>query len=209
MPVPLHVSLRILAVALIFVSFHARAAEAPSEAERGSDFDFDLFGDSAPQSPEPFASSSAESAELRRAMLQAHPIAGLTTLGLMATTVVLGQLNFNDHFGTSGAGSGAYSTPHRVAAYSTAGALVVTAGLGILAPVPYEKRGGFDAGTVHKISAYGATAGMVGQVVLGVFASQALQSGDAKRLGELADAHQILGYATLGLLTTAALSWVF
>lgn len=40
-------------------------------------------------------------------MLTAHQIAGLTTLGLMATTVVLGQLNFDDHFSPSGAGSGA------------------------------------------------------------------------------------------------------
>src|SRR5690606_30220431 len=65
-------------------------------------------------------------ARLRRGMLTAHQIAGLTTLGLMATTVVLGQLNFDDHLSPSGAGSGAYATPHRIAAYSTAAAFALT-----------------------------------------------------------------------------------
>src|SRR5690606_11704201 len=78
-------------------------------------------------------------ARLRRGMLTAHQIAGQTTLGLMATTVVLGQLNFDDHFSPSGAGSGAYATPHRIAAYSTAAAFALTGGLAWVAPVPYEK----------------------------------------------------------------------
>lgn len=196
-----------LAAALLFlISLPARADDAGS---RDLQLDFDLFGDTDIVQREAADSSRAGRAELRRGMLQAHQIAGLTTLGLMATTVVLGQLNFNDHFSDSGAGTGDYSTPHRVAAYSAAGAFAITGSLALLAPVPYEKQGGFDAGTVHKLSALGATAGLAGQVALGFLANQALRSGDAVRLQSLADTHQVVGYATLTLLATAAAAWIF
>lgn len=142
-------------------------------------------------------------------MLTAHQIAGLTTLGLMATTVVLGQLNFDDHFSPSGAGSGAYATPHRIAAYSTAAAFALTGGLAWVAPVPYEKSPGFDAGSVHKIAALGAAAGMAAQVALGMVASDALRSGQARRFESVADLHRFTGYAALTLLATAAVACLF
>jgi len=185
----------------------AEAAATDRESETNLDFDFDLFGDGTKRSEEDPA--LAGRARLRRGMLQAHQIAGLTTLGLMATTVVLGQLNFDDHFSASGAGSGAYSTPHRIAAYSTAAAFAVTGGLALLAPVPYEKAPGFDAGTVHKLAAFGAVAGMAGQVALGMIAGDALRSGQARRFESVADLHRFTGYATLTLLATAAAAWLF
>lgn len=189
------------------------ALSPPSEGESAADeagfeLDFDLFDDGVAEEARQ-DSALAGRASLRRGMLQAHQIAGLSTLGLMTATVVLGQLNYNDHFGESGSGTGAYSTPHRIAAYGTAGAFAVTGALSLLAPVPYEQKGGFDTGSVHRIAAFGATAGLAGQIVLGVLAGQALRSGKAERLEQLGSAHRATGYITLALLTTAAVSWVF
>lgn len=191
------------------VAFPASAAALEEREAPGQEleFDFDLFGDTPAHVQED--PSLAERAALRRGMLQAHQIAGLTTLGLMTATVILGQLNFDDLFSDSGAGSGAYSTPHRLAAFGTAGAFAITGGLAFLAPVPYEKEGGFDAGTVHKIAAVGATAGLAGQIALGLVAGDALRSGQADRLERTADLHRITGFVTLTLLLTAASAWIF
>lgn len=189
------------------------ALSPPSEGESAADeagfeLDFDLFDDGVAEEARQ-DSALAGRASLRRGMLQAHQIAGLTTLGLMTATVVLGKLNYDDLFSESGGGSGKYSTPHHIAAYGTAGAFAITGGLSLLAPVPYERPGGFDAGTVHRIAAFGATAGLAGQIVLGVLAGRALRAGQANRLDRLGDLHQATGYATLALLTTAAIAWVF
>jgi len=78
-----------------------------------------------------------------------------------------------------------------------------------VAPVPYEKSPGFDAGSVHKIAALGAAAGMAGQVALGMVASDALRSGQARRFESVADLHRFTGYAALTLLATAAVAWLF
>lgn len=193
--------------AFLLVLSSPAEGEPPGSQDPDFDLDFNLFDDDIEVAlPDP---AIERSAGLRRGMLQAHQIAGLTTLGLMATTVVLGQLNYDDLFSETGAGTGKYSTPHHVAAYGTAGAFVITGGFSLLAPVPYEREGGFDAGTVHRIAAFGATAGLAGQVVLGILAGRAMRAGQADRLDRLGDLHQATGYLTLALLTTAAASWVF
>lgn len=194
-------------LAIMGAGLPVHAAAAPTDSE--FDLDFDLFEDEPAAKVVDADPSVAGRAALRRGMLQAHQIAGLTTLGLMATTVVLGQLNYDDLFGETGAGSGRWSTPHHVAAYATAGSFVLTGGLSLLAPVPYERPGGFDAGTVHRLAAFGAAAGLGGQVVLGILAGRAMRAGRADRLEQLGAIHQATGYATLALLSTAALSWVF
>lgn len=204
------ITLQLLASPIAALVFALSPQSGIEGAGGGTDFEleFDLFDDGALEAARPDP-QIGESAALRRRMLQAHQIAGLSTLGLMTATVVLGQLNYNDHFGESGSGTGAYSTPHRIAAYGTAGAFAVTGALSLLAPVPYEQKGGFDTGSVHRIAAFGATAGLAGQIVLGVLAGQALRSGKAERLEQLGSAHRATGYITLALLTTAAVSWVF
>jgi hypothetical protein len=132
----------------------------------------------------------------RRTMLRLHQGLGFAMAASMATTVVLGQLQFNDSF--RGGGDERTLLPwHRGFAIGTT-ALFTTVGLlGVLAPTPYEKESRWDTVRVHKILMFAATAGMLTQIVLGVLATD--------RYGQLSEvnlstAHQVVSYTTLGLV---------
>jgi hypothetical protein len=171
-----------------------------------SDFNFDLI-----ETPAPVADLKLDRAiTTRRTMLQAHQAMGLTTLSLMAATVVLGQLNYNDMYTRAGAHRGNLALSHRILAYTTSGAFVATASLSLFAPVPYEKRApGLDTATIHRTSVALASAGMVTQLVLGFVTARQADAGNGHRLEGYIKAHQIIGYTTLACLTTAAVVWVF
>ncbi|HEY0840529.1 MAG TPA: hypothetical protein VGD74_10120, partial [Vulgatibacter sp.] len=97
-----------------------------SDAGPGS-MDFDLFGDTEAQKEASIDPTLAGRIETRRTMLQTHQILGLSTLALMTTSAVLGQLNYMDVYGGGGGRTGDFLTAHRVATYSSAGAFLATA----------------------------------------------------------------------------------
>ena len=138
-------------------------------------------------------------------MLTFHQGLGIATWSALAATTVVGQLDFNDRF-RGGGDTGKYHGTHKALAYGTSTLFLGTGLLGLLAPEPYEKKVGFDTATVHKSSMALATAGMATQIALGLLAR-----GSAGKLRErdLATAHQVTGYATLGAMTVGAVVLFF
>jgi|GEM_PF-1268299 len=184
-------------------------AGSTSSATAGS-MDFDLFGDTpakADVAPDP---EFVRQVEQRRSMLQTHQILGLSTLGLMATSVVLGQLNYGDLYAHGGAHTGDFLVAHRVSTYASTGAFLGTAFFSLFAPTPIPKDGeGFDTTMAHKIGVIGASAGMVTQVALGFLTARAADAGNPDGLRRMAQIHQAVGYATVGFMAAAASVWVF
>jgi hypothetical protein len=141
----------------------------------------------------------------RRTMLQLHQALGLALLGSMGATVVVGQLNINDQFRGGGA-SGKYQTAHTVLAGTTAVLFTGVALLGVIAPTPYKKSLGWDTATAHKALMIGATAGMLTQVALGIVAANKRGSLDER---SWVTAHQVVGYATAGMVAAGVVTYVF
>jgi hypothetical protein len=171
--------------------------------------DFDLFGDTESVPREAIDPSVGARAQTRRSMLQTHQILGLSTLTLMTTTAVIGQINYMDLYGRGGARSGDYLLAHRIASYTTAGVFLSTAVFALFAPAPYERRGGFDNAMLHRLAVIGASAGLVTQVVLGFVTARSADAGNARNVETFATIHQAVGYTTLGLMTVAATVWLF
>lgn len=170
--------------------------------------DFDLFADK-PTTATPAAHLPDRPEKLRRDMLTLHQALGLTTLGLMAATTVAGQLNYNDIYAPGHAGTGMYIWPHRLLAYGTTGAFAATASLALFAPERQADPEGVDTSTIHKVFVGGATLGMLTQIGLGFVTARYAEAGNPRDLRKLAQAHQIAGYATTGMLAAAATVWVF
>lgn len=205
---------------------HGRAPEGPQPAPEpkaaapGATLDFDFF------SQEPGAKAgvsgtsggdrlqldnpdrAAQKAKTRRWMLTTHQTLGIATWALMAATVVVGQLHYNELYG-GGSGSLTYRTPHRWLVVSTSAAFATTAAFSLFAPSPYEKPLRFDTGLLHRIAVIGATAGMLTQAALGWVTARRAEAGNPNNLRTYARTHQILGYTTLGFLTVAGVVWVF
>ncbi len=154
------------------------------------------------------ASQVAAKASTRRWMLKVHQTLGLTTWALMAATVTVGQLNYNQLYG-GGGGSMKWQGPHAALVAATSLAFAGTAAFAIFAPQPYPKPLKFDTGLVHRIAAAGATLGMVTEIVLGLTTRRRADAGNPRALRTLALTHQIIGYSTFGLLTVAATVWFF
>lgn len=161
--------------------------------------DFDLLAPAAGVAAVDPAQEKA--VDRRRSMLKVHQGLGIATVATLAATSVVGQLDFNDRF-RGGGDTGQYHTAHKALAYGSA-ALFTTAGLlAVLAPEPYAKKGGrADTATVHKWAMGVATAGMVAQIALGIAARG--KAGTTQER-DIAAAHQIIGYTTLGATTVGA-----
>lgn len=177
----------------------------PPPQPKDSGLDFDLLGPDSKaeeQKPDP---KIEEAVKLRRGMLLFHQGLGIATWVSLAATDVVGQLELSDKYG-GGGDSGRYQLPHAALAITTSVLFASVGTLGLLAPTPYKKPFRLDTAGLHKIAMGIATAGMVAQLVLGVLA--------ASREGQLdqrafAQAHQIIGYATLGAMTCGATVLVF
>jgi hypothetical protein len=197
----------LLALALVASPLQIALAEQP-KAERhpapAPPDDFDLL----PKEKVPDAAVQQElihKLELRRKMLQLHQLGGFVTLGLMGTTVVLGQLNYSDKYG-GGGDTERFMVWHRWFGISTAVVFAATGALAVFAPSPLEKRVRFDTATVHKVSLAVATAGMIAQIILGpVIASKQGQLSQR----DFALAHQIVGYTTLIATSAGAVAFTF
>lgn len=188
----------------------AVTAAEPDQPARGA-LDFNLFDE--PGSPAAGVAASdadaiTDKARTRRSRLRTHQVLGGTTWTVMAATAVVGQLNYNDSYG-SGAGSGKWLWPHRILSYSTALLFAGTATFALIAPEPYERPLALDTALLHRIAVVGATAGLLTQVVLGFMTARQADAGNSRDLKTMAKTHQIVGYATLGFLTLAGAVWLF
>lgn len=161
--------------------------------------DFDLL---APAAGVAVVDPAQEKAvDRRRSMLKVHQGLGIATVATLAATSVVGQLDFNDRF-RGGGDTGQYHSAHKALAYGSAALFTAAGLLAVLAPEPYAKKGGrADTATVHKWAMGVATAGMVAQIALGIAARG--KAGTTQER-DLAAAHQIIGYTTLGATTVGA-----
>ncbi len=171
---------------------------------------FDLFTDDKKPTASPDdVQRLADSANLRRLRLRKHQIWGIATWALMATTAIIGQLNYNDVYGSGGGRTGNYLWPHRLLGYSTGLSFAIAGTYALLAPTPYKKPLRFDSSLVHRIAAAAATVGMVAQVALGFYTARKADAGNPDGLQTDAKTHLAIGYATLGCLTIAGAAWIF
>jgi cytochrome b561 len=157
--------------------------------------------------PEPPAARDAElerKVRERRTLLDVHQAVGLATWGLMATTVVVGQLNYRDLYG--GGATQKYRDAHIALAGATTASYAFAGVLALAAPEPYPKRLRLDTATVHKASMALTTLGLLGQIALGYVTRNPPEGTDPRRL---AQAHQALGYATFGTMTIGAVTLLF
>lgn len=177
----------------------APSAGQPPQGAEPAQLQFDLLPPQAPvdEAQAALAQGTMKDLARRRTLLDAHQIAGYATVGALAATVVLGQLNYMDRYGGRG-DTGKYRTAHGIAAYGSTALFAATGLLALLAPSPLEKPSRLDTATLHKVSMAIATAGFVTQIVLGI-----ATRGAEGRIGQrdLALAHQIVGYTTLGATT--------
>lgn len=224
---PLRALLLVSVVALGAVATPALAAEpsaapaattqAPAvpaaSAPNPDAFDFDL-GDKPKVSPAEEAEQKKRAEELdrkvklRRKMLVAHQAIGFTTLGVMATTLVIGQLNYVARYGgfNNGQDYDRFQVPHLGLAISTS-ALFATLGiLGVAAPNPYPKPIKLDSALVHKVTMALATAGMVTQMVMGPITT-AFEGKLNQR--DMALGHLVVGYATWGFMAAGIIAYTF
>jgi hypothetical protein len=167
-----------------------------------SDLDFDLLGKATAPPP----SKEDERMKKRRSMLQTHQKVGLGLIvPLELATVVVGQLNYNDKFGT--ANTGKYVLPHKALAYTTFAVFAVGGSIALLAPSPKDKPDrGWDRVRVHKLGMLLATAGMVAQAVYGI---QTRNREGYLNQEQIAKTHLILGYGTLAATGVAVGALVF
>jgi cytochrome b561 len=184
------------------------AEDKPAEVKQPLDFDFFGDGGAAGGDLSPDADDLTRRSHTRRWMLQTHQTLGLATWVLMAATVTIGQLNYNQLWGNGG-GSRKWQSPHQYLVLSTSVAFAATAAFAIFAPTPYKKPLGFDTGLLHRIAAIGATLGMVTEGLVGWLTTHQANAGNPNNTRNLARTHQIVGYATFGFLTIAGTVWVF
>jgi cytochrome b561 len=192
--------------------FEATPAKGKA-AEVKQPLDFDFFGDksagpAAGKNSDTNASDLDSQSQTRRWMLKTHQTLGIATWGLMAGTVIVGQLNYNQLYG-GGGGNRKWQSPHQILVLSTSVAFAATAAFALFAPTPYKKPLHFDTGMVHRIAVIGATLGMVTEGLLGWWTTHQANAGNPNNLRTMARTHQIVGYTTFGLLTIAGTVWVF
>jgi cytochrome b561 len=176
------------------------AAPRPKPADLS--LDFDLLGKPAPP---PVAIDDA-AMKKRADMLQIHQKIGIGLAALTLATTVVGQLNYNDKYGSNAPVTGKYEATHTVLAFTTLGVFAIDGTIALLAPSNPVKRDAWDRVTVHKVGMALATVGMVAQGVVGVYADQQEGRIDQK---QIAKTHLVIGYATLAAMAVAVGALVF
>jgi len=185
------------------------AAPAPSADNKPDGLNFEFFGSEGAAAPNDAKDSEVSLlSKKRRHRLEIHQLLGLTTWAFMGASCVIGQLNYNDLYG-SGSGRGNYMMPHRLLVYSTTILFGVTAAYALFAPRPYKKPLKFDTGLIHRIAAIGATAGILTEVVLGFITARSADSGNPDGLKQKAQIHDVIGWTTFGFMTAAGTAWLF
>jgi len=177
-----------------------------------SELDFNLFGDEKKKSPLDEAREQEKlrrlqrDVEIRRKLLVAHQVLGFVTLGTLIATDIVGQLNYNDKYASSGTDTGKFYSAHEGLGISVATLFGATGICALAAPNPYPKPIKFDAALVHKVSMAVAAAGMVLQIVLGPITATRDGKLDQR---DFALTHVITGWTTLGFMGAGTLAYVF
>jgi uncharacterized membrane protein len=146
--------------------------------------------------PDPAAPDAADA---RRNQLTIHQTMGLTTLGGLAVTGILGStFNFQRQSGAPASVTGPIGTAHLAGSALTGLCYLTTATLALTAPQapvasPYE---GVDSVLVHKGLALLHGAGILSTISLGLLS--------ARQDPALLPYHQVLGLTTLALLSASA-----
>jgi cytochrome b561 len=147
-----------------------------------------------------------ETMKKRAYMLGWHQKLGIGLAALTLATTVVGQLNYNDKYGSNPPVTGRYQATHAVLAFSTLGLFAVDGTIALLAPGNPVKKDHYDRVTVHKAGMALATVGMIAQGVVGVYAAQ--QEGRLDQ-ASIAKTHLVIGYATLAAMAVAVGALVF
>jgi hypothetical protein len=172
----------------------------------GDGLDFDLLGDKKDQPPSPEALEVAHQQQVRRAFLSFHQVIGLSTLTMLAATVIVGQLNYLDRFAGGAPNTARWEVPHEVLATATLVGFATTGAVGLLAPKPDDKPRGFDTTAVHKICMGAAALGMAAELALGFYTAGHEGLANQKQLAEV---HQYIGFSTFGFMTIGAGAFIF
>ena len=185
---------------------------AAAPAAKGSDLDFNLFGDEKKKSPLDEAREADRLARLERAvrlrrkLLIAHQILGFATLAAVAATDVIGQLNYDDKYTKSGSDTGKFYNTHEDLGIITTALFATTGVLALVAPNPYPKPIKFDAALVHKASMAAAAACLLLQIVLGPITASRDGKADQR---DLVVTHLVSGYAMFAFMSAGTLAYVF
>jgi cytochrome b561 len=181
----------------------AGPAPAPTGAKPSDlSLDFDLLGKAAP----PAVKIDDAALKKRASMLQTHQKIGIGLAALTLATVVVGQLNYSDKYGSNAPVTGRYEATHTVLSFTTLGVFAVDGTIALLAPSNPVKRDTYDRVTLHKVGMALATAGMIAQGVVGVYADQQEGRIDQK---SIAKTHLIIGYSTLAVMAVAIGALIF
>ncbi len=179
-----------LAGLLFFTSVRAEVPATPAD-------DFNFL-----ETTKPDAAALAHQAQVereiarRRGMLQLHQVLGIATLASLGTTVILGQLNYQDRY-LGGGDKGTFYKWHVGFSIGTSALFATTGLLGLLAPVPFEKKLQLDTATLHRSAMALATLGMAAELVLGV--TTARHEGFMSQR-DFALTHQIIGFTAFGAM---------
>jgi hypothetical protein len=142
----------------------------------------------------------------RRRVLQVHQAFGFITLGALAATLVIGQLNYQDRYAAGGTDDRRYYDAHLGLALGTTATFSITGILALAAPNPYKKPIKADTALLHKIAMGLATAGFVAQIILGPITASREGKLDQR---DYAIAHLVTGYATFAFMSVGVFAYVF
>ena len=222
----------------VFVS-HLDDDTTPNDDVDSVDDSSDDASDDAVPTPEETAEASGDSyaSQMRQRadLMPVHRAFGIATWISMLATVTLGTIQYVNLYGFFG---GAEDTPcvqggavfgdeqcygvpwpHRISAITSTALYTATFTLSLLMPDPdHLDQGNSDYArnlSLHKTLRWMHTAGMVAQLVLGLFTANAQEwfgLDRANNFGELqamATAHEVIGLTTFGLLTAAGAIMIF
>ncbi|MCK8499695.1 MULTISPECIES: hypothetical protein [Myxococcus] len=181
-------------------------AEEQSPPAEDPSLDFDLLEPAEDVAAAQVDPELQKRLDRRRTMLKLHQGLGFALAAGLVTTTVIGQLQFNDSFRGGGDDRNLLGL-HRGFAVGTSVVFASVGLLGLLAPEPFEKQNAeWDTISFHKLFMSLATAGMIAQIILGIMATDRFG-----RLSEtdLATAHQVVGYTTLGAVTAGIFTLFF
>jgi cytochrome b561 len=196
---------------MLSLSARARAETAPAQSSSDASLGFDLFADEKQKTPqekeklELVTRNLERKVKLRRSMLEWHQGFGFATLGLLAATLVIGQLNYQDKFSPDGEYTGRYNQAHLDLGVTTSALFAVTGTLALFAPNPYPKPIKLDAALLHKVSMAAATACFLAQVILGPIS---LHEEGTLHQRPLALAHLVVGYGAFAFMATGTIAYV-
>jgi hypothetical protein len=186
------------------IMLFASVAQAQPSPSPSPSLDFDLLV-AQPRVDAARLKALEDKVKLRRRMLKWHQGMGFVTLGALAGTLVIGQLNYLDKYG-GGDDTGKYWGTHIGLASSTTLLFATTGALALFAPNPYPKPIKADVALLHKISMGLATAGMLTQLILGPVAASREGQLDQRNI---ALGHLVVGYTTFAFMATGVFAYVF